>query len=460
MKQIKYIYTLAFLISLTCYGQTGHEYVIKFKSHLQQDEITSLIRGNTQIKNWRFLTPIKHHPLSGIVKITSHDFKPTYWTNTNVIEYIEQLPETFFSTDTLPSDPYYPFQWEHSFVNSAQAWNLLSTNDSNFLVGIVDSGSDFDHEDLKHFHINPNDPINGVDDDNNGLIDDYRGWDFGEYDNDPSIVNALPHGREMTSLVAAHTNNGIGMSAMSYNVKYITAKISSDMGQIFDPYEGITYVVDQGAKVVNCSWYQNVSTKYAQDVIDYALSKNALVVASAGNDNSDQMVYPASYSNVIGVGAIDNTGLKTSVSNYGDWVDIFAPGKDIYVAYPNNTYFTTGGTSVSCALVSSACSLLRKLFPNENPTQIITRIKRSGQPITNTNISGKYLNLFGAAQSEVITDFKIFPNPSKDGTVSIDLPFAKNNTPILIEVYNVLGRLMYRQKIVFRKWGKNIQYSI
>lgn len=460
MNQMRSIYTLAFLISFSCFSQTREHYVVKYKSHIQHNKIISDIRQSSFIEDWHFITQNKTHPLSRILKFSSDKEPQVHWFNSSAIEYFERLPETFLSTDTITSDPYLPFQWENDFMNVKQAWHLLENNDTNFLVGIVDSGTDFDHEDLQNTYINPNEPINGVDDDNNGYIDDYRGWDFGEYDNDPSVTTNSSHGREMTSLVVAETNNSVGIAASSYNVKYITTKFTKDNGQSLDPYEGVMYLVDQGVKVINCSWYQNGNTNYGREVIDYALSKDVLVIASAGNLNSNTPVFPASYPEVIGVGAIDQNGFKTSVSNYGDWVDIYAPGKDVYVAFPNNTYFTTGGTSVSCALVSSASVLLRKLFPEENASQILSRIKRSGTPISDTDISGRYINLKNASQASIVNSFQIFPNPNKTGELFIDIPFVLDQSKVVINIYNTLGQRVYGHSLVMENGEKTVELNL
>lgn len=457
MNQMKYIYTFAFLISISCFSQTRNQFVVKFKSHITPHDIELTIREQSQINNWRFLTTNKNHPLSNIVKFYSDDFHANLWINQDDIEYIESLPQTYFLTDTLPSDPYLPFQWENAFIKTKSAWQQLEKNDTNFLVGVVDSGSDFEHEDLLNFYINPDEIMNGFDDDDNGFIDDFHGWDFGDYDNDPSVSKNSPHGREITSLVAAETDNGVGLSSLSYNVKYITAKITSDNGDIVDPYEGVLYVIDQGAQVVNCSWYQNISTNYGRDIIDYAISKNVIVVAAAGNSNSDTPIFPASYSDVLGVGAIDETGNKTSVSNYGNWVDIYAPGKNVYVAYPDNAYFPNGGTSISCAITASACCLLKKLFPNETAQQMITRVKRTGTALPNTTLTGgKYLNLEKASQINVITDFIVFPNPSSDGDIFIDLPFINGDASVVLNVFNTLGQLVFEQLFELTNGEKTI----
>ncbi len=456
MNLFKYIYTFAFLISFSCLSQTKEEFVIKFKSNINQNQMISHMRQFPNISDWRFIVSDINHPLSQLVKFSATSFNLYQWTNKPYIEYIESIPETFFAADTLPSDPYFSFQWENDFLHVQEAWALLENNNTNMLVGVVDSGTDFEHEDLQNYYVKPNEPINGIDDDGNGLIDDYRGWDFGEYDNNPTVTVDNPHGRQMTSVMAAETNNGVGITSIGYNVKYITAKVTADNGDIADAFEGILYVVDEGAKVVNCSWYQNISTKYAKDIIDYAHSKNVIIVASAGNGNTDTQVYPAAYDNVIGVGAIDDTGSKTNVSNYGDWVDIYAPGYNIYTAYPNDTYFTTGGTSVSSAIVSSACCLLQKLFPEETPEQIMSRIKRTGTDLTNLGLSGKYLNLLNASKEQIVTTFQIFPNPSSTGEISIDLPFITNKSTVLLYVHNLLGQQVYSNKFILNKGVKTL----
>lgn len=460
MNRMNYIYTFAFLISFSCFAQTGEEFVIKFKSNIKHEQITAHLRQIPNLNNWRFITSEKNHPLSRIIKFNSSSFSPENWNQNNDIEYIESLPETFLATDTLPSDPYHTFQWEQDFLHTAYAWNLLNTNDTNFLVGVVDSGADFDHEDLQNYYTNTLDPINGIDDDGNGFIDDNLGWDFGEYDNNTALTSASAHGRQMTSLVAATTNNSLGVSAISYNVKYIPAKITKDNGVVLDPYEGVVYVADQGVKVINCSWYQNASTQYSKDIIDYAASKDIIIVASAGNENSNTPVYPASYSKVIGVGSIDESGLKTNSSNFGEWVDIYAPGQSIYVAYPNHSYFTNGGTSVASAITTSVCCLLRKLFPNETSTQIANRLIRTGNNISDSDISGKYINLKAATQSQIISQFQIFPNPNSTGKIFIDLPFVNENSPIVLEVYNLIGQLVYSDQFTLNNGDKTLETQL
>lgn len=451
-------YIVFFIIS-TCFAQTN-EYVIKYQNNLSQNDIHEDLRQFSNIEYKLFKKKSKKNPYYNLVKVKAQYLDLSQWRLNTKIKYIEKLQKTFFATDTLPSDSYREFQWEIPFTNTPKAWNKVIINDTNLVVAIVDSGTDFEHEDLQNVYINTKDPINGIDDDGNGYIDDNKGWDFGEFNNIPSVSNLSNHGREMTSLVAATTNNNKGISALSYNVKYMPIKITQDDGKLVDPYEGVNYAIEEGVKIINCSWYQNKETAYSKSIIDFAESKNVLIISASGNDNSSVKTYPAADPRVLAVGAITKDKLKTVSSNYGNWVDIYAPGEQIYVAHPNHTYFPKGGTSVATALTTSACCLLKKIHPNETPSQIISRIKRTGIPFISNEIHGKYLNVYSASEPEEINSFTIYPNPITDGTIHITIPEISSNTLTTLTIYNMLGKVCYTEKKQLTKENKTFTTTL
>ena len=168
------------------------------------------------------------------------------------------------------------------------------------MIGIIDTGTDPDHPDLaanlKH---NYADPINGLDDDGDGYVDNFNGWDLGESDND-ATVNANTHGSHVSGCAAAVTDNGVGVASPGFNCKFLPVKISNAGGTLTMGYEGIVYAADHGCNVINCSWGGGGGGALGQNAIDYAtINKDALVVCAAGNNSSNQTFYPAAYNYVF-----------------------------------------------------------------------------------------------------------------------------------------------------------------
>ena len=140
-----------------------------------------------------------------------------------------------------PSDPFYINQWYLDKIKAESVWDLAQ-GDTAFVVGVVDSGVDYTHEDLQdNLAYNYDDPINGMDDDADGYIDNYYGWDFGSNDNDPMVdgFSFAAHGSTICGIVAASTDNEIGTSSSAFNCKYLPVKITNSSGQIIDTNAGI-----------------------------------------------------------------------------------------------------------------------------------------------------------------------------------------------------------------------------
>jgi len=440
-------------------SKAQNEYVIKFKSNISSQTYNHHKRELSNYNIKTFARKEKGHPYYNLIKVKTQNFDLESWQNNKDVLFAEKLPQTHFATDTLPSDPYYPFQWEMKYLELPQVWIELQDNDTNSTVAVVDSGTDFDHEDLQRVFYNIDDPINGVDDDNNGFVDDFRGWDFGEYDNNPELTSFSNHGREMTSLVAGETNNGKGIANISYNLKYLPIKITDDNGVITDPFEGVTYAIDRGIKVINCSWYQTAKSIYAESVVDYAVQNNVMIIAAAGNENSSKETYPGSDSRVLCVGGINKLETKSNVSNYGNWVDIYSPAEDIYVAFPMQNYFPKGGTSVATALTSSAFCLLKKIFPSETNIQIKNRLIQSGKSFVYKGLQGKIINLKQAIINETSTVFQIFPNPSQ-GDIQITIPEITQNTQLSLVLINLLGQEVHRSTHLVDSGNKTIKTTL
>ena len=234
--------------------------------------------------------------------------------SSGVVEYAEPL--YIQELDFIPNDPSAASQYQLTKINAYAAWDIW-TGDTNIVIGIVDTGTDWDHPDLQaNIKYNYADTIDGLDNDSDGFVDNFRGWDVSENNNDP-MVFASSHGSHVSGCADAVTNNSIGVAGPAYNCKFLPVKSSCDnCSSLGEAYDGIVYAADHGASVINCSWGGGGYSQFEQDIINYAtFNKDALIVAAAGNNASDETHYPSSYDNVISVAATTGLDRKSGFSN-------------------------------------------------------------------------------------------------------------------------------------------------
>jgi len=327
-----------------------------------------------------------------------------------VIERLKKIKEIEWAepyylsrTNYIPNDPNYSNQYSLSKVNAAAAWDI-SKGSLDVIIGIVDTGVDWDHPDLAaNIWINQKEAngITGIDDDNNGFIDDIRGWDFGGLagtpDNNP-MEDRADHGTHVAGIAGAVTNNNIGVASLGFNCKIMPVKVSQDNirdenghALISFGYEGIVYAVDNGAKVINCSWGSYSYSNLAQEVIDYASSNGTLVVAATGNEGISEIIYPGKYNGALSVGYSNSTDKKDGSSNYGYDVDVFAPGASIYGTWMDNTYTYLSGSSMASPLVSALAALVFSKYPDLSPLQVAEIIRVNCDDIYSLNPTFPYL---------------------------------------------------------------------
>ena len=171
--------------------------------------------------------------------------------------------------------------------------------------------------------------MNGVDDDGNGYPDDFVGWNFFNdeeaEDNDPDDPDS--HGTHVAGLAAGRTDNGVGISSVSWNVKILPTSASNSVSEGIDRgYSSVVYLAENGADVINMSWGSDTTSQAAQDVMDYATGLGSLLVSSAGNESSADPRYPNALPGVISVAAVGKSDRLASYSNFGISVDISSPG--------------------------------------------------------------------------------------------------------------------------------------
>jgi len=347
---------------------------------------------------------------------------------TGMFEYVEPkfIPQLFYT----PNDPNQGFQYFLNKIQAYQAWDITQ-GDTTIVIGITDTGTDTDHPDLEaNIKYNYADPINGVDDDNDGYIDNFIGWDLGESDNNPQ-VNINSHGSHVSGCAAAVTDNGTGVASPGFNCKFLPVKISNAFGSLTEAYEGIVYAADHGCQIINCSWGGPGGSSFGQNTIDYATNNmNSLVVAAAGNDGIEMDFYPAAYNNVLSVASTSNSDAKSAFSNYGSFIDVCAPGSSIYSAISDDTYSFSSGTSMASPITAGSAALVLAMNPTFNALQIGEQLRVTCDDIYNSSGNGIYqdklgqgrINLFRAltesSPSIRITDMLI--TDGNDDTFVID----------------------------------------
>lgn len=331
-----------------------------------------------------------------------------------LIRYIKNFPSVKHAEPnyihrifTIPDDPDFSLQWalhniaqsggtEDADVDAPESWDVEQGN-SAVVIAVVDTGVDYTHTDLiDNLWHNPGEvPDNGIDDDDNGYVDDTVGWDFvdisdgghaapgediSEPDNDTMDFHG--HGTHVAGIAGAVTNNGTGIAGVAWNCQIMPVragyKTASGDGLIEsdDAAQAIVYAAENGAKVVNLSWGDEDHSQIIEDAINHAVNLGALICAAAGNYDLDNFFYPAALENtaIIAVGATNDHDQKWSFSNYGSWVDVSAPGVDIYSSLPQDTYGWYSGTSIATPHVSGLAALILSHFPGINPIGTRARI--------------------------------------------------------------------------------------
>jgi subtilisin family serine protease len=301
--------------------------------------------------------------------------------------------------------------------NAAAAWAEGAIGSENVYVGVIDEGIQFTHPDLAgQIWTNPFDPVDGIDNDENGFRDDTRGWDFAGNNNSiydgGQTGNVDDHGTHVSGTIGATGGNGIGVVGMNWRVTIISAKfLGANGGTAANAVRAVDYITDlklrHGLNIVatNNSWGGGGFSQALRDAIERANRAGILFVAAAGNNgsnNDNTPNYPSNYtnSNVIAVAAITSTGARSSFSNFGaTTVDIGAPGSGIISTTAFNTYSNYSGTSMATPHVTGAVALYASVYPGASAAQIKNAILSSAVPtasLAGRTVTGGRLDVFAA----------------------------------------------------------------
>lgn len=344
-----------------------------------------------------------------------------------------QTEHTYHIFGTV-DDPKYTngTDWTLAKTNAAAAWDI-ATGDDKVIVADIDTGFGMDHQDLTtRWYKNPgengmtkagdrcwtgapmNKATNNCDDDNNGYVDDWRGWNFVNGSNNPqagqtdtSNMGAYSHGTVTAGYIGATGNNGLGSSAINQRVKIMPLMVLDDTGTGYtsDIVAAIYYAVDQGASVINMSLGTYSVDSPLKTAVDYAVANNVVVVAAAGNcgRNADitescttgikgAVAYPAKYPSVIAVGSSTAADERAEHSSFGQEIDVLAPGENLPFATgwsPSNqtSLYLTGanGTSFAAPQVSSLVSLIRSIRPSSSVADITAIVDATARKVPGMN---------------------------------------------------------------------------
>jgi hypothetical protein len=437
-------------------GYKKGEILVKFKSGLVpgMSVRTHEARGGSIIRRFSLMPGLEHIKLSEGISVT--DAVAEYLADPNV-EYAE--PNYIRRTSmTVPNDPLFSQQWSlhNTIVSGADiditgAWDI-HTGSGRTVIAFLDTGIDYNHPDLvDNIWTNSDEvPGNGIDDDDNGFIDDWRGWNFVRcaqfhfdgtcvvsktQDNDP--MDDSGHGTHVAGIVGAMGSNAIGIAGIIWDVQLMPLKIldATGSGTITDEIEAIQYAISKNAQVINMS-FNGPSFSHAEfDALDAAKNDGVLVIAAAGNGGGDNIgdsndlipQYPASYNlpNIISVAATNSNDGIASFSNFGlNSVSVAAPGVAILSTFPTSFdptgYISMTGTSMSAAHVSGLTGLLRDFYPDFSFSQI-------------RGIVLRYVDVLTSLQGLVLTNGRINVHKALSCLLApSDLSFAIRGSNALI----------------------------
>jgi serine protease len=328
------------------------------------------------------------------------------------VEYAEK--EHLNLSYAVPNDPMFASTTGSTHlnqINAQNAWNIFNGS-SNITVAIIDNAVMWTHVDLvanTYTNTIEANGSTGVDDDGNGYIDDINGFDVAGNDGVATPTStSQDHGTHCAGIAGATSNNSIGVASIGWNIKIIPVKCSYDntTGSIINKgYEGIIYAVKAKAKIISCSWGNSsgIPSQSEQYVMDYAWNRGCIVICSAGNNGTSTQNYPGAYNHVYCVASVDASDAKSTISSYGSWVDIAAPGDNILSTVPYSgtpNYVTYSGTSMATPLVAGLAALMLSKSPNMTRTDVLNCISSTAANIYTVSANSSYSSgsLLGAGR--------------------------------------------------------------
>lgn len=302
-----------------------------------------------------------------------------YFANQGGVEYAE--PHYIYITngiEIVPNDQLYnEYQWNLPTIDTEKGWDI-SRGAKEVVIAVIDTGVDLDHPEFK------------------GKL--VEGYNFINPEKKP--YDDVGHGTHVAGIIGASTNNGEGIAGVTWYNKIMPIKVldSSGTGSTYDVAQGIIWATDNGADIINLSLGNYADAQFLHDAVKYAYERDVVLVAATGNDFTAEPGYPAAYPEVIAVGATDENGKLAPFSNYGNYVDVTAPGVNIPSTYPKNQYAALSGTSMAGPHVAGLIGLIRAYNPEVTNAEMKDLIRKTAMDLGNPG----YDPYYGAGQINIV----------------------------------------------------------
>lgn len=308
------------------------------------------------------------------------------------VEYVQ--PNYCYHPFAVPKDPLFADQYAHHLAQMPEAWDI-TTGSPQVVVAVIGTGVDVNHPDLRdNIWVNEDEvPGNRMDDDDNGFVDDVQGWDFDESDGDVYPTGSYyyaDHETMVAGIIAASGDNGIGSCGVTWRCRIMALRLSDEYTSD-EVAAAIRYAAANGARVINMSFgadeFGPEGDPVVKEAVDYASGQGVLLVASAGNADTDRPNYPAAYPHVLAVAATSGEDMRarwgdgSDGSTFGLWVDLSAPGTEMTTCELHALYTTVDGTSFSSPYVAGVAALLLSERPDLTAMEVRAILENTTDPI-------------------------------------------------------------------------------
>ena len=390
-----------------------NEIVVRFRSDPDSIQLQRMMRdtGCAHPRKLGYTYVFRSHKMS-VKQLTSYfkQFNPIY-SEPHFLYMTNEKPSPIPSTPSSQARPktlneptqgdaaeepndalYKAYQWNLPNIHTNRGW-MTSKGAKDVIVAVVDTGVDSNHRDLQ-----------------GKLLKGYNVFDKNQPPKDE-----VGHGTHVAGIIGATVNNGEGIAGITwYNpILPVKALDNNGSGTSYSVAEGIIWATDNGAKVINMSLGNYVDGAFLHDAVKYAYDRDVVLIAATGNDNTRRPGYPAAYPEVFAVSATDANQKRASFSNYGNYVDVVAPGTSIASTYPNNQYAALSGTSMACPHVSALAALIRSVNPSLKNTEVYDIMRQS---VVDLGTPGKDM-YYGYGEIDVAQALSL----AEQGTTSLSL---------------------------------------
>lgn len=354
-------------------GHTSHyninEVVVKFKqppTEAQLQQIKTDIQSNAEAQKLGETYVFQSNALEAKQLIKYFEKWDVHYTEPHYLYLTNNQPDGVRipaepATDIVPNDELYSqYQWNLPIIATEEGWKV-DRGSGDVVVAVIDTGVDMTHPDLRD-RILPG--LNVVAQNNNPQDD-------------------VGHGSHVAGIIAASTNNGIGVAGMTWYNSVLPVKVldQSGAGSTYAVAQGIIWATDRGAKVINLSLGNYANAEFLHDAVKYAYSKDVVLIAASGNDNTSQPGYPAAYPEVLAVAATDSKKNRAPFSNFGDYIDVAAPGVSIASTYTGQQYAALSGTSMASPHAAALAALIRSVNPLLTNTEVMDIMRNSAEDL-------------------------------------------------------------------------------